>query len=83
MKTENIILYFKDAKSDKQYNASLEKSGKLFIVNFAYGKRDGNLKEGTKTPTPVDYEKAKKIYDKLVKSETDKGYAAEKVQQNP
>jgi len=74
MNTQNITLYFKDAKSDKQYNASLEKSGKLFVVNFAYGKRGGNLKEGTKTKTPVTYEKALLIYKKLVKSKTDKGY---------
>jgi|GEM_PF-2734920 len=76
MKPQNTTLSFKDAKSDKVYNASLEKSGKLFIVNFAYGKRDGNLKEGTKTPTPVTYEKALAIYEKLVKSKTDKGYQA-------
>ena len=77
MNTQNITLYFKDTKSDKQYNASLEKSGKQFIVNFAYGKRGGNLKEGTKTKVPVSYEKAKIIYDKLVKSKTDNGYAVE------
>ena len=76
METKNITLYFKDAKSDKQYNASLEKSGKLFVVNFAYGKRGGTLKKGTRTKTPVAYKKAKIIYDKLVKSKTDKGYAA-------
>jgi len=77
MTSKNTILYFKDAKSDKQYNASLEKSGNKFVVNFAYGKRDGNLKEGTKTTTPVAYEKALAIYDKLVKSKTDKGYIPE------
>ncbi len=74
MSTENISLYFKDDKSDKVYNATLEKSDGLFIVNFAYGKRDGNLKAGTKTKEPVAYDKAKAIYDKLVKSKTDKGY---------
>lgn len=77
MTTKNITLYFKDAKSDKIYKASLEKKGKLFIVNFAYGKRDGNLKEGTKTPKPVSYEKAEVIYNKLIKSKTDKGYVPE------
>jgi len=77
MNPVSTILYFKDAKSDKQYNASIEKSGKLFVVNFAYGKRDGNLKEGTKTPKPVSYEKAEVIYNKLIKSKTDKGYATE------
>jgi len=74
MKTININLYFKDAKSDKVYHVSLEKAKKLFVVNFAYGKRDGNLKEGTKTSAPVDYDKALAVYEKLVKSKTDKGY---------
>jgi len=72
MKATSTTLYFKDTKSDKQYNASLEKFGRLFVVNFAYGKRGGNLKEGTKTHTPVAYDQAKIIYDKLVKSKTDK-----------
>jgi len=83
MKTKSTELYFKDAKSDKHYNTSLEKLGELFIVNFAYGKRGGNLKEGTKTPKPVAYDKALKIYDKLVKSKTDKGYKQSKVKSSP
>jgi len=76
MKTKSTTLLFKDSKSDKQYNVSLEKSGKQFIVNFAYGKRGGNLKEGTKTKVPIAYDKAKIIYEKLVKSKTDKGYVS-------
>jgi len=75
--TKATTLYFKDSKSDKVYKASLEKEGDFYIVNFAYGKRDGNLKEGTKTKVPVTYEKALLIYDKLVKSKTDKGYVSE------
>jgi len=78
MKPQNITLYLKDAKSDKAYNVSLEKSKKLYIVNYAYGKRGGNLKEGTKTPKPVTYDKALAIYEKLIKSKTDKGYKESK-----
>jgi len=77
MQQKSTNLYFKDAKSDKVYKVSLEQDGDLYIVNFAYGKRGGNLKEGTKTAKPVDYDKALSIYEKLVKSKTDKGYAAE------
>ena len=83
MVPKKIQLSFKDAKSDKVYHVSLEKSSKLFVVNFAYGKRGGNLKEGTKTPKPVAYDKALKIYDKLVKSKTDKGYKQSKVKSSP
>ena len=77
MDPKQINLSFKDAESDKVYHVSLEKSSKLFVVNFAYGKRGGNLKEGTKTPEPVAYDKALAIYEKLVKSKTDKSYVAE------
>ncbi|MDM8544786.1 RNA ligase family protein [Desulfococcaceae bacterium HSG9] len=76
MKSENITLYFKQGRSDKIYTASLEEvENERFKVNFAYGRRGATLRTGTKTLTPVDYASAKKIYDKLVKSKTLKGYA--------
>jgi bifunctional non-homologous end joining protein LigD len=75
MTSEHITLYFKQGSSDKVYNASLEEvEDNRFVVNFAYGRRGATLKTGTKTNTPVDYDSAKKIYDKLVKSKTSKGY---------
>jgi len=75
MNSENITLYFKQGTSDKVYKASMEEvDSQLFVVNFAYGRRGATLKTGTKTKTPVDYASAKKIYDKLVKSKTSKGY---------
>ncbi|MEN8217677.1 MAG: RNA ligase family protein [Pseudomonadota bacterium] len=77
MKSEKITLYFKQGSSDKVYKASIEEAdSNSFIVNFAYGRRGATLKTGTKTKTPVDYASAKKIYDKLIKSKTSKGYAA-------
>lgn len=75
MKNENITLYFTSGSSDKIYTASLEEvDNDQFLVNFAYGRRGSTLTTGTKTKTPVDYDKAKKAYDKLVKSKTSKGY---------
>ena len=74
MKTENITLFYKQEKSDKVYKVSLEEKEGDFVVNFAYGRRGSTLKTGTKTQTPVAYEKAKKIYDKLVVSKSAKGY---------
>jgi len=74
MKEEQITLYFNQGKSDKVYKASLEKIEKHYVVNFAYGRRGTTLKTGTKTQTPLDYEKAKKIYDKLVNDKSVKGY---------
>jgi bifunctional non-homologous end joining protein LigD len=75
MKSEKMTLYFKQGTSDKVYNASIEEGeDNGFVVNFAYGRRGATLTTGTKTKTPVDYASAKKIYDKLVKSKTSKGY---------
>jgi len=75
MKTDKITLYFKQGQSDKLYNVSLEAvDDNSFVVNFAYGRRGATLKTGIKTKKPVVYEKAKKIYDKLVKSKLLKGY---------
>jgi len=73
--SEKITLYFKQGSSDKVYKASMEEvSSNQFLVNFAYGRRGATLKTGTKTQTPVDYVSAKKIYEKLLKSKTSKGY---------
>lgn len=39
-----------------------------------YSRRGATLNTGTKTTSPVDYETAKDIYDKLVREKTGKGY---------
>lgn len=72
---KSASLYFKNGSSDKVYHTQLEKSGNGFVVNFQYGKRGSTLKNGTKTQEPVEYEKAVKIFEKLVKSKTSKGYS--------
>ena len=74
MKTESITLYFKQGTSDKVYKASLEEINGQYLVNFAFGRSGSTLKTGTKTQTPIAYEKAKKIYDKLVNEKSAKGY---------
>lgn len=74
MQEENISLYYKQERSDKIYKASLAKQNGMYLVNFAYGRRGATLKTGTKTQVPIDYDKAKKIYDKLVLSKMAKGY---------
>lgn len=50
-----------------------ETSGK-FLVNFRYGRRGAELKEGTKTTQSVDFEQAEKIFQKLVDEKKKKGY---------
>jgi len=77
MSNEKISLSFTDGSSDKVYQAELLEVDGGFNVNFQYGRRGKPLQSGTKTKTPVPYEDAKKIYDKLVQSKTSKGYLLE------
>lgn len=71
---QSITLYYRDGSSDKVYQCSIEPSGDLFVVNFAYGRRGTTLQTGSKTSSAVDFDTAKKIYDKLVREKTAKGY---------
>lgn len=72
---ESVTLYYREGSSDKVYQCSIEPSGgDLFVVNFAYGRRGTTLQTGTKTSSPVDYDTAKKAFDKLVREKTAKGY---------
>ncbi len=73
-KPDEAHLYFREGTSDKEYHATIEPKGSLFIVNFAYGRRGSTLQTGTKTQEPVDYETAKRIFDKLMKEKMAKGY---------
>lgn len=75
MKSENITLYFRNAGSDKVYQAVLKEENGGYVVEFAFGRRGSTLQSGTKTQSPIEYEKAKKIYDKLIAEKTSKGYS--------
>ena len=67
-------LYYREGSSDKVYQCQIEAAGERFVVNFAYGRRGGTLNTGTKTNVPVNYDDAKRIFDKLVKEKRSKGY---------
>lgn len=71
---EQITLYYRQGSSDKIYQAAIEPKDGGFVVNFAFGRRGTTLQAGTKTQSPVEYNQAKAIYDKLVKEKTAKGY---------
>lgn len=70
-------LYYSEGSSDKEYHAEIVEVAGGNVVNFRYGRRGGSLAAGTKTSAPVDFAQAKKIYDKLVKEKTAKGYTAD------
>ncbi|NBV25538.1 MAG: WGR domain-containing protein, partial [Proteobacteria bacterium] len=71
---KSTSLYYREGSSDKEYHVRLEAKGDGYVVNFAYGRRGSTLSTGTKTSTPVDYEAAGRLFDKLVKEKKAKGY---------
>ena len=71
-----IKLHFREGNSDKVYEVDLCAVGERFTVNFRYGKRGTDLKEGSKTSAPVSREEAEKVFQKLVDEKTRKGYHA-------
>jgi len=71
-------LFFKKGNSDKVYEVDLCQVGSnQYVVNFRYGKRGANLREGVKTPVPVDLNEADEIFRSLVVAKTNKGYLAD------
>ena len=72
---EEVTLYFKEGASDKVYSCAIEESGCEFVVRFSYGRRGSTMTTGNKTASPVSYVEAKKIFDKLVREKTAKGYS--------
>jgi bifunctional non-homologous end joining protein LigD len=75
MTPESISLYFCQGPSNKEYHVDLVAKDAGFVVNFRYGRRGGPLTSGSKTSSPVDYAKARSIYDKLVGEKVKKGYS--------
>jgi predicted DNA-binding WGR domain protein len=68
-------LAYREGKSDKVYEVDLCEVGEnQYVVNFRYGRRGANLKDGTKTVLPVPQDKAEKLFDQLVNSKKKKGY---------
>lgn len=70
-----IRLRFQEGNSNKVYEIDLcLQSTDLYLVNFRYGRAGSTLKEGTKTPKPVDLDQAHILFDKLVAEKKGKGY---------
>ncbi|MEB3179987.1 MAG: HEAT repeat domain-containing protein [Nostocaceae cyanobacterium] len=72
---KRTTLHYQEGSSDKIYEVDLcQVDEALYLVNFRYGRRGSNLKEGTKTTQPVALEQAQRVFDKLVGEKTKKGY---------
>lgn len=70
---EQVALYYKEGGSDKVYQAQLVQNEQGWGVNFQYGRRGSALTTGSKCSIE-SYEKAKGIFDKLVRDKKAKGY---------
>jgi bifunctional non-homologous end joining protein LigD len=71
---EAITLYYRQGNSDKVYQCAIEPDGPGYTVTFAFGRRGSTLSTGAKTAQPVGFDEARKLYDKLVREKTAKGY---------
>ncbi|MGF1724026.1 hypothetical protein [Photobacterium nomapromontoriensis] len=76
-------LHFQEGNSDKVYEVDLVETtantGHKYLVNFRYGRRGGNLREGTKTPTPISFDQAEKIFNSVIVAKCNKGYYSEDI----
>ena len=69
-----VRLTFTAGSSDKEYRLHLIEDKGSYVVNFQYGRRNGTLKGGTKTSSPVSKAEAEKIFNKYLKEKTSEGY---------
>jgi predicted DNA-binding WGR domain protein len=68
-------LLCQEGSSDKVYEVDLcQVEGDKYLVNFRYGRRGSNLKEGTKTTEAVNLKAAEQVFEKLVASKVKGGY---------
>jgi predicted DNA-binding WGR domain protein len=69
------ILVYQAGSSDKVYEVDLcEVAPDRYMVNYRYGKRGGNLREGSETVAAVPLVEAQKAFDRLIQSKVTKGY---------
>ena len=71
--TETIELYFQQGSSDKVYHLQLESTEEQWSVNAQWGRRGSALQSDAKVSS-VAYEEAKRVYDRIVREKTGKGY---------
>jgi len=77
---KSIRLEFIEGSSCKEYRLSIEASGENYDVLAAWGRIGSTLQSGSKA-SGVTLATAQKIYDKIVKEKTAKGYIADNAQE--
>lgn len=71
---KHIALYYKEGSSDKEYHVHLVAVPNGYKVNIEYGRRGSSLTSSTKTPKPLDLDKATVLFDAAVHAKQLKGY---------
>jgi predicted DNA-binding WGR domain protein len=73
MQTERAELYFRQGSSDKVYHLRLENADDKWSVEAQWGRRGSALQSDVKA-NGVPYEEAKRVYDRILREKTSKGY---------
>ena len=73
MQTEQAELYFRQGSSDKVYHLQLENVDDKWSVQAQWGRRGSALQSDVKA-NGVPYEEAKRVYDRILREKTGKGY---------
>ena len=71
---DKCSLYYCQGSSDKEYHVQIDEVEGGFEVSYRYGRRGSSLTCDKKTTSPVTYFEARKIFDKVVKTQLSKGY---------
>ena len=73
MQTERIELFYQQGSSDKVYHLELENAEDKWSVNAQWGRRGSALQRDVKAGN-VTYDEAKRVYDRILREKTGKGY---------
>jgi len=73
MQTERAELYFQQGSSDKVYHLQLETAEDRWSVQAQWGRRGSALQSDVKV-SGASYEEAKRVYDRILREKTGKGY---------
>jgi bifunctional non-homologous end joining protein LigD len=73
MQTERAELYFRQGSSDKVYHLQLENVEDKWSVETQWGRRGSTLQSDVKA-NGVPYEEARRVYDRILREKTGKGY---------
>jgi len=81
MHPERADLYFQQGSSDKVYHLQLENVQDQWSVQAQWGRRGSALQSDVKV-SGTTYEEAKRVYDRILREKTGKGYQVAKATTN-